>query len=382
MAKVEYSAITDVGKARKNNEDNFYVSGIYKKDTEQLHEEAFGLIENSQLLFSVCDGMGGASFGEIASLAAVSNLGEFDNIDFMNHMGDYINKTNEDICAFRSEHNNVGMGTTFTSLLITNDTVTASNIGDSRIYKYSDGMLKMLSHDHTEAQLMIDAGIMKPEEAKNSRASHVLSQSLGLSPEELLVSPYITSEVPHPGDIYLLCSDGLTDMLDDYKIADILSRGGDIKELNSALVIAALNAGGRDNVTSVLIRIADTAVSPPLNSPMRSASQIPYIKKKSRNILVPVIISAVVAVIAGLLIFFAVNSGVFNHTTDSKESGVIDMLNSQEPVKETDPSVTEETDLPITVEPVEETDLPITEKPVEETAPPVTEDLWWFKGIE
>ena len=114
------------------------------------------------------------------------------------------------------------------------------------------GKLEQLSVDHTIVQQMVDSGALTKEEAKNHRKRHILSQNIGLFPDELIIEPYFTEPIVlKSGDIFLLCSDGLTDMVSDDAIRTILANNEDAE----GLVAAALEKGGRDNVTVVVIKV-------------------------------------------------------------------------------------------------------------------------------
>lgn len=146
-------------------------------------------------------------------------------------------------------------GTTIVMMLVKEGRALLANVGDSRIYRLRNGKLEQMSVDHSKVQRMISMGILTPEQAKTDPSRHVITQYLGM-PSEIKVSPYILSEVElHKGDVYVLCSDGLTDMVEDDQMEAILKEKERPKEAVQELLKAALENGGRDNVTIMILRI-------------------------------------------------------------------------------------------------------------------------------
>lgn len=246
---------TDVGKVRKNNEDNFFLNGYYKRNLELISDEKKALVLGGGV-FAVCDGMGGEEFGEKASLLAVETLKDYDYKDFEEYVSDYVDKANEKICRLITENAGKRSGTTLALLNIHNGIATGYNIGDSRIYLFRNRELKQISEDHTRVAQMVKMGILTKENASNHKERHVLTQHLGIFPDELLIEAYKSAEIGVcKNDIYLLCSDGLTDMLTDEEIDDIIKNQLSAKKLARTLQEAALEKGGKDNVTVGIIKI-------------------------------------------------------------------------------------------------------------------------------
>ena len=257
MSKISYAVFTHVGKVRDNNEDDFYANGKYKENITDLYERYSDASDDERRLYAVCDGMGGEALGEVASLIAVKTLAEYQAADMKTQVMDYITKANKAICDEAEKNDGVRIGTTLALLYINAGRAVAYNIGDSRIYHFRKGRLEQLSEDHTKAQLLVKMGIIKKEAAGNHWEKHKLTQHLGINPEDLLIEPYVSREIGvKKNDIFLLCSDGLTDMVSDEDIAKIL----DMKETSAAdladkLVKTALANGGRDNVTVVVVKV-------------------------------------------------------------------------------------------------------------------------------
>ena len=250
MLKIESYSITDVGKSRKNNEDNFFCNGRYKENTDTPHYEYGEKKLSDRNLYAVCDGMGGQEKGEAASLIAVKALSRYQLRSLSDNVKDYIDEVNNEICELILNNNGESSGSTAAILDIVGNTAKAYNIGDSRIYIFRNRKLKQLSLDHTQAQQMVKMGIITPEAAKTHKDRHILTQHLGIFTDEMLISPYSTDEILiNDGDRFLLCSDGLTDMLDDSEIGQILNQDMPSEKTAKALVRTALENGGRDNVT-------------------------------------------------------------------------------------------------------------------------------------
>ncbi|MGD8277066.1 MAG: Stp1/IreP family PP2C-type Ser/Thr phosphatase [Gemmatimonadota bacterium] len=237
--KWETAFRSDPGRIRQNNED------------APLVREDLGL-------FAVADGMGGHAAGEVASHLAIEALVE-SATDADAGLGAVelvraFERANRAILDRSiAEPSTRGMGTTL-SVLANNgrhEGVLLAHIGDSRLYRWRAGRLEQLTRDHTWVQEHIDAGILTPEQARNHPFSSVLTRVLGTT---ATAAPDIERVPVEPGDLFLLCSDGLTGMLEEETIAAILATDLGIDGIADALVDAANAAGGGDNITVVLAR--------------------------------------------------------------------------------------------------------------------------------
>ena len=204
---------------------------------------------------SVCDGMGGESYGDIASGIAVETIAAHaanvyeSGEDFSFAISNCLDDANSRICA---EINARGkrMGTTLAAIYAVKGKIICVNIGDTRIYHYSKGILEQISFDHTHAQTIVDAGQVSQNNISRIPDAKRLTRHLGVFPEEANLSPNISViDDIDDGDIVLLCSDGLTDMLGDEDITAILSTGESAQDVASKLIKRALERGGKDNVT-------------------------------------------------------------------------------------------------------------------------------------
>jgi len=248
-------AITHDGNVRDNNEDNFYINGVYKQETNAARLSHLDTSERDSHVFSVCDGMGGESLGELASLRAIELLKQTPAEKLYESPEDYMQRANRLICDEIEKNNRKRIGTTASVLMIKDETCRICHIGDSRIYRLREGKLVQLTKDHTRVQQMIDAGIIKKEDAGKSRQKHVLTQHLGIFPSEFLIEPQmIIDEDVRNGDLFLLCSDGLTDMLTDEQIGAQLVSSENVSDIATALIQSALDQGGKDNITVVVVK--------------------------------------------------------------------------------------------------------------------------------
>ncbi len=265
MRKFRGVAVTDVGRIRDNNEDNFVLFDTYKNDNSLQHfesEKECMLETGDELYFAaVLDGVGGVDNGEIASLIGAKGFTADHRIEELSDIKQQILSINDDVCRNMTE-NKRRMGATVAAIYFKDGEAVSANLGDSRCYLYRNSELKLLSHDHSKGQALVDDGTMSEVEARNSKYWHVITKCLGVYPGETEMEPYI--EGPFricPGDRFLICSDGLTDPLYDDRLNEILydakALGTPLIDLAKDLVEEALDAGGRDNVTVVLVDIDD-----------------------------------------------------------------------------------------------------------------------------
>lgn len=240
----------DTGKVRMNNEDNLCFAG------ECLEPENNGLQEilfaEGRITTNVCgaifDGMGGENFGEEASAAAAFGFLKKTALWWIacltgkpGYLKNLVLSLNDTVVAKKRRLHTNRMGTTMVAILLGRRYAYFCNIGDSRAYLFREGKLTQLSQDHVE---VIPGRIKTP-----------LTQHLGIEPEYMQVEPYITKQKMQTGDRYLLCSDGLTDMLTDPEIADILEQNEGTRAGVRTLIDSALERGGRDNISVILYRV-------------------------------------------------------------------------------------------------------------------------------
>ncbi|MBQ9437342.1 MAG: serine/threonine-protein phosphatase [Lachnospiraceae bacterium] len=263
---VSFACISNVGRVRPANQDNFFCAGRFLGDEagnmDFPLQGSFGA--GAPLLFGVFDGLGGEERGEMASfLAAKRFAGAALKKGSEQELVDLCLKANEDICAFAKENQVRRMGTTAALLAFSNAGIALCNIGDSRIFRFSSGKLEQLSEDHLG---LAPFGKKAP-----------LSQCLGIPKEEMRIEPYSCYLKPRDQDLYLICSDGLTDMVENPEIEKVLAEtdpsgsqmdprllertivpGMEMAHLGGLgasariLLHKALENGGRDNITLIL----------------------------------------------------------------------------------------------------------------------------------
>ena len=313
---------SNVGKKRGNNEDNFYISGVTVDSALDITARAKS---TSETAFAIFDGMGGEAAGEKASQATAVTYGQKLSLmldeDFSPiSVQDTVEAANKKVC---DETRVLGkrMGCTFVSAGFKNDTIYVSNVGDSRAYLLRNGMLHCVSKDHTVAQSMVDSGVISYEDSQRIKEKHKLTQHIGIFPEEMIIEPYYKNIAAQRGDIILLCSDGLTDMLTDDDIANILREGGTEEQITNALVESALANGGKDNVTVIVGKVdVNEAMVPVVNS-FEDASTKSNVNFKLLAIIGGAVVLVLVGVIVALLLGGKGDSDVAKPTTDETTNG-------------------------------------------------------------
>jgi serine/threonine protein phosphatase PrpC len=214
-------------------------------------------------LFIVADGMGGAQAGEVASRVAVEafSAGLVAGADPQESLARQVQEANtriNDLSHQRSEH--AGMGTTITAVYVGEQEVAIAHVGDSRAYCLRGGELLRLTDDHSLVDELIKQGKLAPEEAEDHPQRSVITRALGPEP---VVEVDVRSFRARPGDVYLICSDGLTTMVSEERLGELLSSHEQLRAAGEALIAAANSAGGKDNITVVLLRLEEVSSSSP-----------------------------------------------------------------------------------------------------------------------
>ncbi len=235
---MDYYYLTDPGKVRTHNEDSVI---IVKNDM-------------GEYLLAVADGMGGHKGGEIASSIAISHIGkrfkELSSIgtkeDAISWIKAEVSESNRLIYKYTEENpESAGMGTTLVLAVLTKEFLLFGNIGDSSGYVYKDKMIHKITNDHTLVNLLVKSGELTPEEAKDHPRKNVLMRALGASTKVEMDIFDVETNI----DGIFLCSDGLTNMLDNNQIAKVLSEKISIEEKLNKLIIKSNNRGGTDNIS-------------------------------------------------------------------------------------------------------------------------------------
>lgn len=251
--RISYAYTCSRGKVRKNNEDNFWVMGNY---LEKLNGGMATIVEGETWkktvpAFAVFDGMGGESSGETAAFLAAETFQECyeeDGGDCRDYAEEFLEETclrmNHAVCQYAAQNRIACMGTTAAVLMCARDRISICNVGDSRVYQIYEDNLRQISRDHVAHM------------NGNCRKAP-LTQYIGLPEEEARLVPYVVSGAYHSGDRYLICTDGLTDMLDEGEICQIVQSCEEVKDAVFYLLRAAMERGGKDNTTIILCEIQE-----------------------------------------------------------------------------------------------------------------------------
>jgi PPM family protein phosphatase len=269
--QIDVAALSDPGKVRERNEDHFYVARGGRRATTLVTNVPAADIpsqfEETAYLLVVADGMGGHAGGEVASRLAIATL-----INIILHAPDWIMRLDDEhaerlmdraVARYRVIHEALqerarldpalrGMGTTMTAAYSLGRDLFVAQVGDSRAYRFRDGTLQLLTRDQTHAQMLANEGLIRQQDVARHRLRHVLTSALGG------LQNHVRTEIERTtladGDRLLLCSDGLTDMVEDAEISEVLRQEPRSEEACRQLVDRALANGGKDNVTVVLAR--------------------------------------------------------------------------------------------------------------------------------
>ncbi len=253
---VEVAGKSDVGCVRANNEDNFGYDSRYG-------------------IFVVCDGMGGQAAGEVASKMAVDSIltyyrtaahnkrftkvGEWvDGVtDRANHLASAIHMANQAVHEAATSHAaQQGMGSTVVSVSFEGSGAFYSigHVGDSRIYLVRNGEIEQLTNDHSLVMEQVRRGLITLAEARVSKMQNIIIRALGTEPD---VKPDLDDKLAQPGDVLVLCSDGLTRHVPDDAMAEVVTHTKDLRQACDLLIGAAKDGGGEDNITCLLLRFVE-----------------------------------------------------------------------------------------------------------------------------
>lgn len=251
--RYHFCSLSDTGRVRPHNEDAV------------LTRPTLGLAV-------LADGIGGRHAGEVASALATASVSQYWEAHGPHTQGTAatgpqlrqalvhaLQHANATVWAAAQTPEHRGMGTTVVAIAVSGQRLAVAHVGDSRLYRLRQGQLALLTRDHTLLQAQIDAGLLPPWMARNMPHRHVLNRALGT---EIDVDVEAAEHHTQPGDTYLLCSDGLNDMLTDHQIASLLLHAPTLELAAQALVSAANEAGGSDNVSLTLLQCTPSASAP------------------------------------------------------------------------------------------------------------------------
>jgi serine/threonine protein phosphatase PrpC len=220
----------------------------------EVNEDAW-LAQPEKGLFLLADGMGGHNAGEIASATAVHSIAEFYSMDIAqpDALRNAIVSANRRIYEQGSKDSSLsGMGTTISCLVLHKGEASIAHVGDSRIYLLRQGKLRLLTEDHSLTNELLDLNVITTEEAGSFPYKHILTRALGTHPK---VEASFAKESLVCGDLFLLCSDGLTNFVSDEEIVEILQKNSLLEEKANNLIVLAKNYGGVDNITVLLVKV-------------------------------------------------------------------------------------------------------------------------------
>jgi len=249
MLDVQFGQATDFGKVRINNEDA--MGSFVPSSRQQSRSHGY--------LFAVADGVGGLDLGEVASATAISVLTEGfanaqDGTMLVSQLPRLIQHANAAVhdCTLVPEYRGKRMATTLVACALRHDQAVVSHVGDSRCYLVRKGQEKQITQDHTLVNEQREMGLISASEVAQSDSRHVILRSLGPA---IFVSPDTTALTLQAGDVFVLCSDGVHDEMNDRAIASIVWQNKDIEEIARELVAHAVEIDGGDNTTAQVIRV-------------------------------------------------------------------------------------------------------------------------------
>ena len=236
---------TDVGLKRNSNQDFVYAS-----------DQKVGRLPS---LLIVADGMGGHAAGDLASRVcvetAVSSIEGSGQTETIPSLAEAVQKANRAVLKKAAEKPEyAGMGTTIVAAVIDGNTLYVANVGDSRLYLIDDDRIDQITLDHSLVAEMVRSGRISPEQMRNHPEKNIITRAVG--GEENVEVDFFDVGL-HKGDVVLLCSDGLTNMVEDEQIFRIVRREKTLRDAGQKLISAANSAGGRDNISVVLARLTD-----------------------------------------------------------------------------------------------------------------------------
>ena len=238
----EGAVISNIGCVRKNNEDNYYLNGVYRNNISEDNTRFSGSKLEKRVLAGVFDGVGSSDYGEMASLLSAEILCKYqDNLSAYTMNNLYLHEVNDRL-VFEMKIDKCTMYTTMAVLYLENDCANVYNAGDSRIYLIRDDRIMQITYDHT---------------IKNENDKDVVTRYLGMKNNDAMKLYYVENIDIKQDDIFVLCSDGLYGMVSNEDICDRICdmRGEKSEVIAESLVSDALSAGGYDNITCIVIKV-------------------------------------------------------------------------------------------------------------------------------
>ncbi|MDB4941139.1 MAG: serine/threonine phosphatase PrpC [Labilithrix sp.] len=291
--RVKLFARTDVGQVREHNEDNFLVADLTRRSRGLLEANRATAIGSQGAVFAVCDGMGGAAAGEIASQLAVDIIYErlVDHAPTLTETGAEQAVRRDDLARrlvravesaglrifheAKADRSRRGMGTTVTAAALVDDVLFLAQVGDSRGYILRGDELVQVTRDQSLVNQLIEAGQLTEEEAETFEHNNIILQALGTSDTVQVDLTYVELR---KGDLLLLCSDGLSGMVRYDEIKEILKSSSEPLDICKALTERANQAGGHDNITVIVVQFDGESLKAPADAPEEPAEPLKYRK--------------------------------------------------------------------------------------------------------
>jgi serine/threonine protein phosphatase PrpC len=247
------SAMTDVGRARTTNEDAFSITDLASGTTLEATGTEYAIdIQDRGVLLALSDGMGGAQAGEIASALVLDSLQRAMSRDargaIHEQLESAVQRANRNVFEEAKSENKHGMGATLTALFVRGDEAYIAEVGDSRGYLLRNGRLRQVTRDQSMVQMLVDQGVMSKEDARRAPGKNVILQAVGLAPD---VRVAIGKLELRRGDRLLLCSDGVTNQINDDELREILTRS-EPRAACETMIALANDRGGEDNETVIV----------------------------------------------------------------------------------------------------------------------------------
>lgn len=300
------------------------VIGNVRKAQEDSHDMA-ALTPNGDV-FVVCDGMGGHVGGKQASSIAVKSIIEYLKADKYSQplqaLNDALQYANMQILGYANAHPELkGMGTTACIVLLQDSEAYIAHVGDSRIYLYlgKEKQLHRVTKDHSFVQTLVDAGQITDDEAEHHPNKNRILKALGIKPA---LEPSFNAVKPKNDDVFLICSDGLSGMISDKVIGEIMSKDVSLRQKGDLLINSALDAGGLDNITIELIKISSSPHSKSKfesYNPINGAAKPLTGSKTLKVVLISFAIAVVCFCFAGLIYYFIDKKDIENQRAENQE---------------------------------------------------------------
>lgn len=291
--KTRYAAYTITGNTQTGNRDNFFLNG----ETKPVWDGEYclcGESEQPEQIFSVCDGMG----DEVVAAMAVEALKPYTASQLRESWKPYIDDVSRQIEEYQSSHE-LKTGAVFAGLYLSDHQVQAINVGDSRIYCIRHGEIAQLSLDHIQVPSGPDTDCGQREEHEDADAHSRLTQYLGIQGDITLEPHLVGTDTVSQGDVYLLCSDGLSSAVSEEQLLRVISGAVDLSECCKQLVNLALEQGSQENLTAVLVQIsAEEESAAPESAPAAGEEEAPAPEKRKKRLLLPILVIVLAAILA------------------------------------------------------------------------------------